>query len=124
MRGVSECSGGLGHELGACIGNLLTQTQVTLARSRAAEDYRDVLASNVEEFERLSRMIADMLFIAKDGRIRTIRENAVPLSEAIVDSGGPIDYVLELNGGTARRLGIRAGHRVRNELIDSLRKAR
>ena len=50
----------------------------------------------------------DMLFIGKDGKIRTIRQNAEPLSEAIIDSGGPIDYVLELNGGTAKRLGIRA----------------
>ena len=64
----------------------------------------------------------DMLFIGKDGKIRTIRQNAEPLSEAIIDSGGPIDYVLELNGGTAKRLGIRAGNRVRNELMDSLRK--
>lgn len=66
----------------------------------------------------------DMLFIDKDGRIRTIRANAEPLSEAIIDSGGPIDYVLELNGGTAKRLGIRAGNRVQSALIDSLRKAR
>ena len=65
----------------------------------------------------------DMLFIGKDGRIRTIKENAEPLSESIIDSGGPIDYVLELNGGTVKRLGIRTGNQVQNELIDSLRKA-
>nr|WP_298096420.1 DUF192 domain-containing protein [uncultured Shinella sp.] len=65
----------------------------------------------------------DMLFIAKDGKVRAIKENAEPLSEAIIDSQGPIDYVLELNGGTAKRLGIRAGNRVENELMDKLRKA-
>ena len=65
----------------------------------------------------------DMLFIGKDGKIRTIKQNAEPLSEAIIDSGGPIDYVLELNGGTTKRLGIRTGNRVQNELLDSLRKA-
>jgi uncharacterized membrane protein (UPF0127 family) len=64
----------------------------------------------------------DMLFIGKDGKIRTIKENAEPLSESIIDSGGPIDYVLELNGGTVKRLGIRTGNRVQNELLDSLRK--
>ena len=36
----------------------------------------------------------DMLFIAKDGKIETIRENAVPLSEAIIDSRVPIAFVL------------------------------
>lgn len=65
----------------------------------------------------------DMLFIAKDGKVRAIKENAEPHSETIIDSQGPIDYVLELNGGTAKRLGIRAGSRVQNELLDSLRKA-
>ncbi len=66
----------------------------------------------------------DMLFITRDGKVRAIKENAEPHSESIIDSQGPIDYVLELNGGTARRLGIRAGNRVENELIDSLRKAK
>lgn len=66
----------------------------------------------------------DMLFIGKDGKVRAIKENAEPLSEAIIDSQGPIDYVLELNGGTAKRLGIRPGNRVQNELMDSLRKAK
>ena len=65
----------------------------------------------------------DMLFIARDGKVRAIKENAEPLSEAIIDSQGPIDYVLELNGGTVKRLGIRAGNRVENELVESQRKA-
>lgn len=65
----------------------------------------------------------DMLFIARDGKVRAIKENAEPHSESIIDSQGPIDYVLELNGGTVRRLGIRAGNRVENALMDSLRKA-
>ncbi|MFC3072704.1 DUF192 domain-containing protein [Shinella pollutisoli] len=65
----------------------------------------------------------DMLFIGGDGRIRTIRENAEPLSEAIIDSKVPVDFVLELNGGTVKRLGIRTGNRVESPLIESLRKA-
>jgi len=65
----------------------------------------------------------DMLFIGKDGKIRTIKENAEPHSESIIDSKGPIDYVLELNGGTVKTLGIRTGNRVQNELMETLRKA-
>ncbi|MBV5336548.1 MAG: GHKL domain-containing protein, partial [Deltaproteobacteria bacterium] len=71
------------------VSNLLPQTQVTLTRSRSAEDYREVLASNVEEFERLSRMIADMLFIAKadDGQIIPSREtlDLAPLIAALAE---------------------------------------
>jgi uncharacterized membrane protein (UPF0127 family) len=59
----------------------------------------------------------DMLFIDEGGAIRTIREKAEPLSEAIIDSRVPVAYVLELNGGTARKLGIRTGDRVESPVI-------
>jgi uncharacterized membrane protein (UPF0127 family) len=64
----------------------------------------------------------DMLFIGKDGKVRSIKENAEPLSESIIDSKGPIDFVLELNAGTVKRLRLRAGNRVENALMESLRK--
>ena len=50
------------------ISNLLTQTQVTLAARRDNADYRDILASNAEELQRLARMVADMLYLAKTER--------------------------------------------------------
>ncbi|MBT9522589.1 MAG: heavy metal sensor histidine kinase [Dechloromonas sp.] len=62
---LSDFSSDLAHELRTPVSNLLTQTQVTLSRARSADEYRDILASNAEEFERLSRTIADMLFLAK-----------------------------------------------------------
>lgn len=62
---LSDFSSDLAHELRTPVSNLLTQTQVMLSKARTADEYRDVLASNAEEFERLSRMIADMLFLAK-----------------------------------------------------------
>ncbi|HEY3433088.1 MAG TPA: heavy metal sensor histidine kinase [Rhodocyclaceae bacterium] len=65
FRRLSDFSSDLAHELRTPVSNLLTQTQVTLSKSRTAEEYKNVLASNSEEFERLSRMIADMLFLAK-----------------------------------------------------------
>ena len=76
FRRLSDFSSDLAHEFRTPISNLLTQTQVILSRARAPDDYREVLASNVEEFERLSRMIADMLFIAKadEGKIVPSRE--------------------------------------------------
>lgn len=62
---LSDFSSDLAHELRTPVSNLLTQTQVILSKARSPEEYRDVLASNVEELERLSRTIADMLFLAK-----------------------------------------------------------
>jgi uncharacterized protein len=54
----------------------------------------------------------DMIFIRGDGRILRIAENTVPLSEALVPSGGPVRAVLEVNAGTAKKLGIAPGDRV------------
>lgn len=62
---LSEFSSDLAHELRTPITNLLTQTQVTLTRDRDVEAYRDILASNAEEFQRLARMVSDMLYLAK-----------------------------------------------------------
>ena len=54
----------------------------------------------------------DMVFIAADGRIAGIAERTVPHSTATIASPGPVKAVLELNGGTASRLKLKAGDRV------------
>jgi uncharacterized membrane protein (UPF0127 family) len=54
----------------------------------------------------------DMIFIRANGRILRIAENTTPLSEQMIPSGGPVRGVLEVIGGTARRLGIAPGDRV------------
>ena len=59
----------------------------------------------------------DMLFIRPDGTIARVAENAEPLSTRTIPSGEPVLAVLELNGGTAARLGIKAGDRVQHPLF-------
>lgn len=65
FRRLTDFSSDIAHELRTPVSNLLTQTQVTLTRARSADDYRRVLESNAEEFERMARMISDMLLLAK-----------------------------------------------------------
>lgn len=62
---LSDFSSDLAHELRTPISNLMTQTQVSLSKARDANSYREILESNAEEYGRLARMIADMLFLAK-----------------------------------------------------------
>jgi len=59
----------------------------------------------------------DMIFIRGDGRILRIAENTVPLSEALVPSGGPVRAVLEVVAGTAKKLGIAPGDRVTHPIF-------
>jgi len=54
----------------------------------------------------------DMLFVDANGTIVNIRARAVPESDAIISAEAPVRAVLELNGGTAARLGIARGDRV------------
>ena len=59
----------------------------------------------------------DMLFIRKDGTIAHIAADTVPQSEAIIDSREEVHFVLELNAGTAKRLGVAPGDRVESPTI-------
>jgi uncharacterized protein len=59
----------------------------------------------------------DMIFIRADGSILRIAENTEPLSTRIISSGGLVTAVLEVNGGTARKLGIAPGDKVAHPLF-------
>ena len=59
----------------------------------------------------------DMVFIRSDGSIARIAADTEPLSTQIIPSGEPVLAVLELNAGTAAKLGIRAGDRVEHPLF-------
>ena len=59
----------------------------------------------------------DMLFIRKDGTIHHIAENAVPFSTDTISSNGPVRSVLEVAGGTAKRLDLKPGDRVEHPLF-------
>ncbi len=66
--GVQRLSGfaaDLAHDLRTPIHTLLVQTQVALAHPRDNEDYRVLLVSAIEEYERLARMIENTLFLAR-----------------------------------------------------------
>ncbi|MEM1374259.1 MAG: DUF192 domain-containing protein [Pseudomonadota bacterium] len=51
----------------------------------------------------------DMLFAGPDGTVERIHANAVPLDETPIPGGENIQFVLEINGGLAARLGISEG---------------
>lgn len=69
FRRLSEFSSDIAHELRTPVSNLMTQTQVALASAGNGEQdperFREILYSNLEEFERMAQMIGDMLFLAQ-----------------------------------------------------------
>jgi len=62
---LAHFSADIAHELRTPVTNLMTQTQVALAKDRTGAQYREVLYTGLDELDRLRRMIGDMLFLAQ-----------------------------------------------------------
>lgn len=59
----------------------------------------------------------DMIFADAAGRVTRIHENAVPQDRTTIDGGDGVKFVLEINGGLAKRLGISEGAEMRHPAI-------
>ncbi|CAJ7741775.1 heavy metal sensor histidine kinase [Burkholderia pseudomallei] len=62
---LKEYSSDLAHDIRTPLTNLLAEAQVALSQRRSVDEYRQVIESSVEEYQRLARMVDDMLFLAR-----------------------------------------------------------
>jgi two-component system heavy metal sensor histidine kinase CusS len=75
FRRLSQFSADLAHELRTPINNLRGEAGVALSRERSEDEYRRVLESSLEEYARLSRLIENLLFLARaDGQLTIGKE--------------------------------------------------
>lgn len=97
---LSNYSVDIAHELRTPVTTLLTQTQVALSKTRGADEYREILYSSVEEYERMAQMINDMLFLAK-------AENGLhPPNRVDVDLAAETKALFEFYEGWADERGV------------------
>ncbi len=89
------------HELRTPLANLMGQTEVVLSRERPVEELRDTLASNLEELQRLSAMVNDMLFLSQADRGAVARRGA-PVSLATL-----AQQVVEFHEGPLEDAGLK-----------------
>lgn len=59
----------------------------------------------------------DMIFMDETGTVTRVHENAIPLDETTIPGGTDVQFVLEINAGLARRLGIDEGSELRHPAI-------
>ena len=59
----------------------------------------------------------DMIFADASGTVRRVYSNAVPQDLSVIDGGEGVRYVLEINGGLAKRMGIVEGAQMRASAI-------
>jgi two-component system heavy metal sensor histidine kinase CusS len=101
FRRLQDFSADIAHDMRTPVGNLMMQTQVALTRSRTPEEYREVLYSSLEEYDRLARMISDMLFLA-----RADNGQLVPSRERL-DLGQEMDALCDFYEPVASERGVR-----------------
>lgn len=81
---LSNVSADIAHELRTPVTNLTTQTEIAVGQARSAEEYREILYSNLEELGRLNRMINDMLFLAQtENAPENIRVEELDVAETV-----------------------------------------
>jgi two-component system, OmpR family, heavy metal sensor histidine kinase CusS len=62
---LSQFSSNLAHDMRTPLTNLQAAAQVALSQPRHAHEYREVIESSIDEYQRLSRIVEDMLFLAR-----------------------------------------------------------
>jgi two-component system heavy metal sensor histidine kinase CusS len=101
--GVQRLSGfaaDLAHDLRTPVNTLMVETQVALSRPRSNEEYQALLASNIEEYERLSRMIENTLFLAR------VDNAQMGLHREELDAGKELRRIGEYFEGLAEDAGV------------------
>src|SRR5438552_9816959 len=84
---LSQFSADLAHELRTPIANMTGEAQVALTRDRTAAEYRDTIESTVGECERLSRIVDNLLFVA---RVDAARE---PIARKRFDARAAVEKI-------------------------------
>ena len=84
---LSQFSADLAHELRTPIANMLGEAQVALTRDRTAAEYRETIESTVAECERLSRIVDNLLFVA---RVDAARE---PIARKRFDARAAVEKI-------------------------------
>jgi two-component system, OmpR family, heavy metal sensor histidine kinase CusS len=97
---ISQFSTDIAHDLRTPVNNIRGETEVALARARTVDEYRDVLGSCLEEAERLSALISDLLFLARAESPLTL------LRREPVDVGQLLNGVREYYEASAAESGI------------------
>jgi len=62
---LTQFSADLAHELRTPVNNLMGETELALARVKSPEEYQQVFCSNLEELQRISQIIENLLFLAR-----------------------------------------------------------
>ncbi|EKN45758.1 MULTISPECIES: heavy metal sensor histidine kinase [Pseudomonas syringae group] len=95
-RRLTQFSADLAHEIRTPVGSLMGHCQVALRQNRSADDYQALLASNLEELERISRLVESILFLARaDEAQSALERKSLDLNEELHRVAGYFEGLAE-----------------------------
>jgi two-component system heavy metal sensor histidine kinase CusS len=97
---LSRFSSDIAHELRTPVNNMRGELEVALRKVRSADEYREVMESSLEECQRLSRLIARLLFLAR------AEHPEMQISRERLDIGGELQRIAEFYEAMASERGI------------------
>jgi two-component system heavy metal sensor histidine kinase CusS len=98
---LTRFSADLAHELRTPVNNIRGEMEVALARTRSADEYRELLGSNLEEVVKLSDLIGSLLFLART------ESPATYIAREAIDIGELLETIREYYDGPADHAGVR-----------------
>jgi heavy metal sensor kinase len=96
---IKQFTSDASHELKTPLTVLKGEMEVALRKERSSQDYEQVLRSNLEEINRMSRIVEDLLFLSKTdiGEIRLSKEE-INLTEIVRDVVAQLSLLAEMKG--------------------------
>lgn len=99
---LSHYSGNLAHELRTPINTLMLQAEIALSKDRALPEYRELITSCLDEYQRLADIVDKLLFLARaDGRKGRLLLQELDVEE---EAEEVLDYFIEEAKGAGVRL--------------------
>lgn len=103
---LTQFSADLAHEIRTPVGSLMGHCQVALRQPRTADEYQLLLASNLEELERISRMVESILFLARaDDAQAALNRQTLDLTDELQRVTGYFEGLAEERRMTLRTSG-------------------
>ena len=93
---LNQFSADLAHEIRTPVGSLMGHCQVALRQSRSQDEYQALIASNLEELERISRIVESILFLARADEAQSVIERqSLSLHDELVRIAGYFEGLAE-----------------------------
>ncbi|EKN4874347.1 heavy metal sensor histidine kinase [Yersinia enterocolitica] len=126
-RQLESFNADVAHELRTPLTNLIGQTQLGLSRRRSQDELEELLGSNLEELERMTSIVNDMLFLshahagehASQLTQVSLREETLKTAEYVEPSFAEKQLSLDVQGDVTVHIDRRLFHRSLANLLEN-----